>query len=87
MPSYTSVLVSPSLGKPLKLYISAAKDSTRSFLAQDSEDGTEQAVYYLSRLLNDAKTRYTPIEKMELSKLYIICHHSMHTQSWIITFC
>ena len=36
-------------------------------LAQDSEDGTERAIYYLSRLLNDAKTRYTPIEKLYLS--------------------
>ena len=49
------------------IYISATEDSIGSLLAQDSEDGTEQAIYYLSRLLNDAETRYTPIEKLCLS--------------------
>ena len=51
----------------LKLYISATNDSIGSLLAQDAEDGIERAVYYLIRLLNNAKTRYTPTEKLCLS--------------------
>ena len=50
------LLVPHSLGRPLKLYVSATEDSIGSLLAQDSKDGTERVVYYLSRLLNDAKT-------------------------------
>jgi hypothetical protein len=36
------------------------------FLAQDvmSTDGTERVIYYISRILNDSKTRYTYIEKL-----------------------
>ena len=65
MPGNTSsASTTCSLLRPLKLYISAAEDSIGSLLAQDSEDGTERAIYYLSRLLNDVETRYTPIEKL-----------------------
>ena len=51
------VLVPPTPGKPLKLYIAAAEESIGCLLAQDVVDGTERAVYYLSRSLNDAETR------------------------------
>ena len=46
------VLMPPKGVKPLKLYIAAAEDSLGAFLAQDNEEGREQAVYYLSRFLN-----------------------------------
>ena len=61
------VLTPPAFGRPLKLYISATDDSMGSLLAQDTKDGTKRAVYYLSCLLNDAETRYTPIDKLCLS--------------------
>ncbi|KAL1326344.1 hypothetical protein AAHE18_13G221400 [Arachis hypogaea] len=41
-------------------------------LAQDDENGHERAVYYLSRVLTDIETRYSPIEKLCLS-LYDAC--------------
>ena len=53
--------------RPLKLYISATDDSIGSLLAQDTEDSTEKVMYCLSQLLNDAKTRCMPIEKLCLS--------------------
>jgi hypothetical protein len=42
------------------------------FLAQDvmSTDGTERVTYYISRILNDSKTRYTYIEKLCMSLFY-----------------
>lgn len=46
-------------GRPLKLYISTAEESSGCLLAQDTKDDTERAVYYLSMLLNDVKTIYT----------------------------
>jgi hypothetical protein len=33
-------------------------------LAQEDENGDEKAIYYLSRVLNDAETRYSSIEKL-----------------------
>ena len=45
--------------------VAAASDTTiGSMLAQENEDGIERAIYYLSRVLNDAETRYTSIEKL-----------------------
>ncbi|KAM2557547.1 hypothetical protein TB2_014658 [Malus domestica] len=58
------VLVPPQRGKPLKLYISASDKSIGSLLAQNNEGGKEQAVYYLSRILTEVETRYSPIERL-----------------------
>jgi hypothetical protein len=33
-------------------------------LAQEDENGVDKAIYYLSRFLSDAKTRYLPSEKL-----------------------
>ena len=41
-------------------------------LSQDDDEGNEKVVYYLSRVLNDAETRYSSIEKLCLS-LYFAC--------------
>jgi len=35
-----------------------------------STDGMERVIYYISRILNDAKTRYTHIEKLCMSLFY-----------------
>ncbi|XP_020972665.1 uncharacterized protein LOC110269284 [Arachis ipaensis] len=58
--------------EPLKSYIAASKNTIGCMLAQDDENGHERAVYYLSRVLTDIKTRYSPIEKLCLS-LYYAC--------------
>ena len=46
------VLMPPIQGHPLKLYLSAANESIGSLLAQNNYKGHEQAIYYLSRILN-----------------------------------
>ncbi|CAN6569907.1 unnamed protein product [Malus baccata var. baccata] len=61
------VLVPPQRGKPLKLFISASEKLIGSLLAQNNEGGKEQAVYYLSRILTEVETRYSPIERLCLS--------------------
>ena len=71
------VLVPPKLGVPLKLYISSSETSIASLLAQDEEkpDGktVEHAIFYLSRTLLDAETRYWPIEKLCLALYFARC--------------
>jgi hypothetical protein len=57
------VLIPPKEGKPLKLYIFATQESIGSLLAQDNEDGHEQAVFYLSRILNPTECKYSIVEK------------------------
>ncbi|CAN6552467.1 unnamed protein product [Malus baccata var. baccata] len=61
------VLVPPQRGKPLKLYISASERSIGSLLAQNNEGGKEQAVYYLSIILTEVETRYSPVERLCLA--------------------
>ncbi|XP_050368898.1 uncharacterized protein LOC126786994 [Argentina anserina] len=69
--THPPVLRPPLPGVPLKLYISASPYSIAGLLAQDGdgEGGKkiEHAVYYLSRTLLDAETRYSPIERLCLA--------------------
>ncbi|XP_019235995.1 PREDICTED: uncharacterized protein LOC109216306 [Nicotiana attenuata] len=60
------------LGKPLILYIAAQERSLGALLAQENEEGKEQALYYLSRTLIGAEMNYTPVEKICLALLYAI---------------
>ncbi|CAN6560039.1 unnamed protein product [Malus baccata var. baccata] len=71
------VLVPSQRGKPLKLYISASDKSIGSLLAQNNEGGKEQAVYYLSRILTEVETRYSPVERLCLA-LYFIANKLRH---------
>ncbi|XP_028193320.1 uncharacterized protein LOC114378935 [Glycine soja] len=66
------VLMPPSRNKTMKLYIAASDKTIGSMLAQEDDDGIEHAIYYLSRVLNNAETRYTAIEKLCLC-LYFSC--------------
>ncbi|XP_027368832.1 uncharacterized protein LOC113874822 [Abrus precatorius] len=66
------VMVPPKKGFPLKLYISTSEHTIGSMLAQEDENGVERAIYYLSRMLIGAESRYSPIEKLCLC-LYFSC--------------
>ena len=58
------ILLHPLRDKVMKLYIAASDNTIGSMLAQEGENGVERAIYYLSRVLNDAETRYYPSEKL-----------------------
>ena len=60
------------MGRPLILYISALEQSLGVLLAQKNDEGKENALYYLSRMLNGAELNYSPIEKMCLALMFII---------------
>src|SRR3954466_481182 len=66
------ILSPPNGKKHMRLYISASDKTIGSMLAQEDENGIERAIYYLSRVLNDAETRYTDIERLCLC-LYFSC--------------
>lgn len=71
-------ILSPSCrNKSMRLYISAFDVTLGSMLAQEDENGVERAIYYLSRVLNDAETRYSMIEKLCLC-LHFSCTKLKH---------
>ena len=82
------ILMPPLRGWPLKLYLSIAKESIGCLMAQNNAEGHEQAIYYLSRVLNSAKTRYTPIEKLCFA-LYFACmklrHYLIKSQVYVVS--
>lgn len=58
------VVLPPERNKPIKLYISASDLTIGSILAQQDNDSVKRAIYYLSRVLNDAEIRYSSIDKL-----------------------
>jgi len=70
------VLIPPQKGIPFRLYLSAGEKSISSVLIQELE-GKERVVFYLSRRLLDAETRYSPVEKLCLC-LYFSCTKLRH---------
>ena len=82
------VLMPPLKGRPFKLYLSTVTESIGCLLAQNNVKGHEQAVYYLSRVLNSTETRYTPIEKLCLA-LYFACtklrHYLIKSQEYVVS--
>ena len=70
------VLVPPQHGKPFRLYLSTDDIVIGPALIQEFE-GKERVIYYLSRRLVDAETRYSAIEKLCLC-LYFSCIKLRH---------
>ena len=70
------VLIPPQQGKPFRLYLSTDGMIIGSALIQEFE-GKERVIYYLSRRLIDAETRYSAMEKSCLC-LYFSCIKLRH---------
>ena len=66
------MLLPPSQNKNMRLYIDALDLTIGIMLAQEDDNGVERPIYYLSRVLIDAETRYSIIEKLCLC-LYFSC--------------
>ncbi|KAL0451402.1 UNVERIFIED_CONTAM: hypothetical protein Slati_1118300 [Sesamum latifolium] len=60
------LLVKLSPGETLYLYLSVAPQAVSSVLIRE-EDGKQLPIYYVSKVLNGAEGRYTPIEKIALA--------------------
>uniref|UniRef100_A0A2N9GSP5 Uncharacterized protein n=1 Tax=Fagus sylvatica TaxID=28930 RepID=A0A2N9GSP5_FAGSY len=57
-------------GRPLRLYLSSNSQAIGALVAQEDESGTEKPVYYVSRTLRDAGTRYSGAERACLALIY-----------------
>ncbi|KAL0434801.1 UNVERIFIED_CONTAM: hypothetical protein Sradi_0188000 [Sesamum radiatum] len=60
------LLVKPSLGDTLYLYLSVTPQVVSSVLVRE-EGGKQLPIYYVSKVLNGAEGRYTPIEEVALA--------------------
>ena len=56
------ILVPPTLGRSLLLYLSVSNVTLGCMLAQLNDSGKEKAIYYLSKRMLDYETRYVMIE-------------------------
>ena len=54
------------------LYVRAMDHSLGDLLAQKNDKGHEQAIYYLSRTLIGAESRYNSIEKECLALIFVV---------------
>jgi len=70
------VLIPPQQGKPFRLYLSTNGMVIGSALIHEFE-GKKHVIYYLSRRLVDAETRYLAIQKLCLC-LYFSCIKLRH---------
>ncbi|KAL0411845.1 UNVERIFIED_CONTAM: hypothetical protein Slati_3774200 [Sesamum latifolium] len=60
------LLVKPSPGDTLYVYLSVAPQAVSSILIREEEE-KQLPIYYVSKVLNGAEGRYTPIEKLALA--------------------
>ncbi|KAL0458377.1 UNVERIFIED_CONTAM: hypothetical protein Slati_0464900 [Sesamum latifolium] len=60
------LFVKPCQGDTLYLYLSTTPQAVSSVLVRE-EEGKQMPIYYVSKVLNGAEGRYTPIEKMALA--------------------
>ena len=60
----------PIFGKPLRLYLASNSQAIRALIAQEDDNEVEQSVYYVSRTLKDAKSRYSGAERSYLTLIY-----------------
>ena len=59
-----SVLVPPTLGRPLLLYLSVSDIALGCMLAQLDDSGNERAIYYLSKRMLEYECKYIMIERL-----------------------
>ena len=64
----TPMLTAPELGKDLFMYLSVSKHTLSAVLLR--YQGLQQLVYYISKTLVDAETRYLPLEKLVLALVH-----------------
>jgi len=80
------VLVPPQLDRPFIVYLSADEVSIGSVMIQEFQ-GKEKVIFYLSRCLLDAETRYSEMERLSLC-LYFTCtmlrHYLLNTEVRVI---
>lgn len=83
------VMISPQNGRPLLLYLTSTIRSIGALLAQEI-DGTERPIYYISRVLQGAEQRYSPVERHCLALVFVaqkLRHYLLAYPLHVITKC
>ena len=70
--THSSVLATQVLGKHFLIYVRAIDHSLRALLAQNNDEGYEQAIYRLSRTMIGAEHHYNPVEKESQALVFAI---------------
>ncbi|PKU60022.1 putative mitochondrial protein [Dendrobium catenatum] len=86
--SNSPILAAPIPGKPLILYTAALEESLGALLTQNNEEGKQNALYYISRRLIGAESRYSPIEKHCLTLIFAVqklCHYMLSYKITLIS--
>ena len=60
----------PVPGRPLRLYLASNSEAIGGLVAQEDKNETEKPIYFVSRALRDAKTRYSGAEQTCLALIY-----------------
>jgi len=71
-------------GKPLILYIVAQEQSLRALCLQKNEEEKQKALYYLHHTLVGAKFKYSPVEKICLSILFVVQKLRHYMQAYMV---
>uniref|UniRef100_A0A2N9HXB3 Uncharacterized protein n=1 Tax=Fagus sylvatica TaxID=28930 RepID=A0A2N9HXB3_FAGSY len=74
----------PVPGRPLRLYLASNSEAIGGLVAQKDEEGTERPIYYVSRALKDAETRYSGAERACLALIYASQH--LADSTWTLKF-
>ena len=84
-----SLLVPPTLGRPLLLYLTVTKIAMGCVLGQHDETGRkERAIYYLSKKFTECESRYTVIEKLCCALGWAakrLRHYMLYHTTWLIS--
>ena len=64
----TPVLTASKPGEDLYMYLSVYEHAVSTVLLRDQ--GVQQPIYYISKTLVNAKTRYLPLEKLVLALVH-----------------
>lgn len=87
----SSVLVPPTLGQPLILYLTIYSESLGAMLAKESqEDGKERAIYYLSKKLTASELNYFEAENTCAALVWVLhrlWQYTLHYQVLLVTKC
>ena len=83
-----STVQAPIHKKPLLLYLATNSYAIGALITQEDGGGTEQPIYYISRALKDAETRYPRAERACLAIVYAsqrLRHYFLAYEVWLMT--
>ena len=81
------MLSSPHYSRDFVIYVSVSQEMIGMVLVQEDEELQEHVIYYLSRILIDAKLRYTHVEKIALATVHAVQrlrHYILLCQTFVV---